>query len=751
MKNKKIVRIFAFVLVLAMTVISPFMADAARVVGDMNGDGKISVFDAQLLMEAKAGLRNLVNAGGATAESILDFLLYNSAVDAGDTNFDGIIEIYTGEGLQELHNNKDASFIIMKDLDMTGIEWTPVAGFGGILNGNGKTISNLTVNAASADTRDETILNQGFIGDTEPTAQIKDIHFENISVNAAENARSIGLVVGALRGALTNVTLTGTLTDARESHEAANYIGVIAGRVLKGNNAKLTGGTSLAITDGMETYTTTGLCANAKLHLKSKDNVLHSGLVGWAYSSSAVTGRWVDTSYSSSLLSETIQLRQDKVVEYMHAMANVEWMPSETMTFTSRNKALNVTYEAGKVYKGLPYNSQNGSLERMLSVTQSQDPETGVYTIKPLGSGGWTVNGELDYTGDPNGAFNGEGFYMYMGNDCSSAVGWAWLQVSNVSTEDVMAHAIPYKGGVYVSTTPYMIPNDANRDKYGIYPVGDWVAVKENEDGKLVTGFDLADAAYSCTTEAYGSNVFQTNGYTKMLEAYAQTHKADALVNSTEQWYTDGRENAVGGHARLVAADPIVIRESDGTINDTDSYMLISEQGVNFSATSNTRWNVGKKYTFKNLSGMKSNGTFDATSRSYIPVTIRALKTDYERETFVTQTPADSIVSPVTGGVYSYHRIQSVTVIVTSGTKVIYNNEVFTGVSTSGGQTGYRARNQYAYLEELHKDSFYEAAEAAGIQDGATCRFTVWFRLSTGDRFQVSQNKSFKYEAPTAE
>jgi len=70
--------IIALVLVLIASI--ALSATAANLAGDVNGDGKVTVFDAQLLLEAQAGLRELTaeqqaNAGNSTLQDILDFVL----------------------------------------------------------------------------------------------------------------------------------------------------------------------------------------------------------------------------------------------------------------------------------------------------------------------------------------------------------------------------------------------------------------------------------------------------------------------------------------------------------------------------------------------------------------------------------------------------------------------------------------------------------------------------------------------------
>ena len=892
---KKWIRFMALVLVIATVAGILLQASATNVASDVNGDGKITVFDAQLIAESNAGLRTfnkqqLSVIKGMAVRDILSYILGNTELDAGDTDGDGIQEIYTADGLQRLHTASGGNFILMSDIDLDGAEWTPVANFSGTFDGNGKTISNFTINTSVVDTHSPSIYNQGFFADTTYDAVIQNLHLQNVTLNVADNANSIGFFAGSLSGDLTGCTVVGTLNDTRETYPSDVYTGVMAGKLTTGSDGTITGGTALSISDEFGVHTTENLCANVKLNITNDEINLRNnkknkvGLTGYTDSASAVTGQWTETTYSSSLLSETIQARQEKVVDYMTAMATVAWTPAENMCYTAAN-GTDQNYFKGRTYYGLPYNGHNGSLERFMSMMDSQD-EDGIYTAKSgLGDCGWQAsavvknyirlyhitssNGQISgvfqqtttvptgiitfdtstktlqysveghtftiggsdstenmyvmpvtdaqyqahlYTisgGKPvvvsspatgtayklgmqlsdgtfmffngiaktidnvpyllvtaeqeeaqdvyldavsggyhlhfetTGTWTETGFYLTMGNDCSGAVNWAWMQVSNVITEDVPSHNVPYKGGVYVLTTNVMIPNDANRIPKGIYQVGSWETSTTDTNGKWVSApFDDSKAAYQCTTETYSPEVLQSNGIDTILEAYAQTHKADGVVCYVSQWSS---KVANGGHARLVVADPVVIRNANGSINPNASYMLQTEQGVGFDDKYDSHWNVNKKYTFFELTGKAVEGAITNSTKTYLPITIRALREDEIRKTYLVQDPKGPVTSPVTGSIYSYHHINSITVTVTDAAgKVYYDHEAFTGISTN--YNTYRGRNNSQKMEALHGATFAAAAKATGMVPGKTYYFTVDVLLSTGEIIHaVETPKAFTY------
>ena len=60
----------------------------------------------------------------------------------------GAIAINSVSDLQNISSNPSGNYILMTDLDLSGVDWTPIADFSGTLNGNGHVIRNLTVNTS---------------------------------------------------------------------------------------------------------------------------------------------------------------------------------------------------------------------------------------------------------------------------------------------------------------------------------------------------------------------------------------------------------------------------------------------------------------------------------------------------------------------------------------------------------------------------------------------------------------------------
>ena len=732
---KKWLRFVALALILATIAGALLQAGAANIASDVNGDGKITAFDAQLIAESDAGLRTLSKTQaaaikGISVRDIVNYLLSDRTLDAGDTNNDGIQEIYTAEGLQQLHDTPDGSFILMNDLDMTGIDWNPVVGFSGSFDGNGKTISNLSIinSAPSCYELDGPCVNIGFFGDTLYGAQIKNLHLENATAVATEDTLYLSLLVGSNRCDISGCTVTGTIYDLRESHSKSTFIGIMAGRLCNSSSGKLgsiIGGTSLSVTDSEGVRTTDGLCAKAAIVATDSQNIAGQGLVGWSPESATVSGIWADVSNNSDFLDPLIQTRRDTVVAYMNTMGTATWTPSEDLVYAPEGGG-GKTYYKGTTYYGLPYNRGYGSYERFLSALNDDGT-----TKDGLGSCIW--NKTDGYTG----------FVQLMGNHCSGAVSWAWMRVSPVIVTAIASHSQPYHGGAYVLDTYHMIPNESNRTTYGIYPIGDWSTshCKDPQTNKITDApYDAAKAVYQCTTENYSAQVLEANGADTIMEAYAHAHKGDALVAYSAAW---SATLGGAGHARLMAADPIVIRNADNTIDRVKSYIITTEQGSSTGDTST--WKVKYRYSFSALLDDPADATSSGFGRTYLPITMRALHDTMTRTSYANPYGGnDAVTGPTKGKVFSNFRIISTTVTVKDGDTVIYNDQVFTGVSNKVPQAS--AKNQTADLA-VHADGFAAAAEAAGLASG-TYTFSVEALLSDGKTVNITTDQAFSYTAP---
>ena len=93
----------------------------------------------------------------------------------------GYTPIYDADDLQNMQEDLTANYILMNDIDLSGINWKPMrpsktgvytSGFTGTLEGNGFTIRNLTVNAEQYDSGALFYQNEGTIQNLRVTGQI---------------------------------------------------------------------------------------------------------------------------------------------------------------------------------------------------------------------------------------------------------------------------------------------------------------------------------------------------------------------------------------------------------------------------------------------------------------------------------------------------------------------------------------------------------------------------------------------------
>ena len=143
----------------------------------------------------------------------------------------------------------------------------------------------------------------------------------------------------------------------------------------------------------------------------------------------------------------------------------------------------------------------------------------------------------MDYYDPQTGLLDNSGidqqtFADRIGNHCSSGPLWAWNRVVN-------------------SVAAYT--NDCMTPFYGYIPVGDFLC------------------APTCWTEGTATiPVCQENGETVMYEAYAQAKPADLMINHTGE--------STVTHVRMVAAEPVVVRNPDGSIDPKNSYISTIHQ-----------------------------------------------------------------------------------------------------------------------------------------------------------------------------
>ena len=186
---------------------------------------------------------------GVNANSTLNTRTTNVSALSNDTVPAGYTAIYTVADLDNIRNNVDAdgnivgNYILMNDLDLSGINWDPIGRgaasdnkyFKGVFDGNGHTIKNLTINRPDED-------HIGLFGSISRGAEIKNLGLTDVAVTG--NGMVGGLVgFGSYSGQVSNCFVTGSVTGDYQVGGICGWLGLASATnsyadvSVKGNNS----------------------------------------------------------------------------------------------------------------------------------------------------------------------------------------------------------------------------------------------------------------------------------------------------------------------------------------------------------------------------------------------------------------------------------------------------------------------------------------------------------------------------------
>ena len=263
--------------------------------------------------------------------------------------------------------------------------------------------------------------------------------------------------------------------------------------------------------------------------------------------------------------------RRQTVLDYMMESISLLWRSDKTFTYslgnTERDQGKSFTIVEGRLYRGLPYVYAAGTKDSFLE-----------YAGEPDANGIYTITG-IDAT-----ALNYESYGGRVGNDCSGAVTNAWSQISTSIGASTSSGCSPY---------------------FGVVPVGNYIfnpPINPSTHRVLDTKV-----------------VVETNGAQVMYEAYAMLQPADAA-------YHQEYPSTKGNHIRMVK-EVHVERNDDGTINGSNSYIIMLEQTRNLTSNNTTTTHTETGETIYVIGGIDRKYKFSALFNDhYIPVTIKELR-----------------------------------------------------------------------------------------------------------------------------
>lgn len=132
------------------------------------------------------------------------------------------VDISTVEELARLKGSKE-NFRLINDISLPNTDWTPIDEFFGILDGNGKKISQLKITGNKA--------NQGLFSTLKGT--VKNLRIDQVSISCTGDAGTLGAVCGTNEGSIENVVVSGDI-----SAKYYNNVGGIAGITNSANITK---------------------------------------------------------------------------------------------------------------------------------------------------------------------------------------------------------------------------------------------------------------------------------------------------------------------------------------------------------------------------------------------------------------------------------------------------------------------------------------------------------------------------------
>ena len=178
-----------------------------------------------------------------------------NATDLGDgytVSEDGnTYTVYTADGLmawaEAAQGNLSLNCTLTHDIDLSGTEWEPVGErnnvYTGTFDGNGHTISNLTITKENLSFGDDC----GMFGRVGTNATIKDLTLESVRLNVGADGIPIGALAGSNQGTISNCKVSGNISVTNNEMQ---YVGGIVGWMESGviqychSSASIQGGNS---------------------------------------------------------------------------------------------------------------------------------------------------------------------------------------------------------------------------------------------------------------------------------------------------------------------------------------------------------------------------------------------------------------------------------------------------------------------------------------------------------------------------
>ena len=628
-------------------------------------------------------------AGGSEIKELTNEDLYGH-IDQF-TPLAGVYKIWNAEGVKNIANHPDADFEILCNIDMEGAVLAPIPEFSGDIMGADFAISNFTVEGDGE--------NFGFIGVNK--GKVSNLILSEVTFKPGANAKAIGSLAGKNEKTILRATVNGEMTVEKAAADAA------CGGIV-----------------GINTGSLTNSKANVALYYNAPEAATVGSMIGIAQ------GGTVDKLTQEGRITVTGEGKTVGVIA-----GHSEEVVLNSCNFLGEDNSLN-----GKILTNLTGNPDD---DEMVTVTDARlrdntrEPlpdhiravrDKVVKAMYDMGTIEWKVKEDLNYydriwsttwqfKGIPynhcSGSFaqaqyliGDDGYLiddvydwgtrdswdMYFGTDCSSSVQQAWWTVSNSTDTFVVRYMIEQagQGGITVGDYDWTIPFD----------------------------FSVPN-----------TKVFMGDDEQVIYESYAAMRAGDG--------YGYCKSPDAGGHTRMAAEDPVVVRDQNGLIDPQLSYVISHEQGYtsrNEETGVLTSWRIGFKYYFANL-------YYDWA----VPYTCEELLTGELEPVEVTlEGKMDGYAGMFTGIVHANYHLDAVTLKITdSQGNVVLDHPMWVDVQKSQeyGNEYYTGR---VLNEKYDLANMAMIISNAKLQPGETYHYTLTAKLATHDNIVVNES-SFTY------
>lgn len=616
-----------------------------------------------------------------------------SSINELEPNSKGVYQIHSIQGLQNIANHLDAEFELLQNIDLGGAAWTPIGTadkpFTGKLNGAYFTISNFTIDAPNADG------DQGFFGVLE--GNVLDLNLDNVTMTTTKDTKRVGAWAGTNNGTILRCYITeGSITADALAPNAicGSLVGLNAGDLRNGTMdvdlfCTVSGAADIGGAVGQAVDGRIQFAKNSGQLVVSDGTDKNIGLFAGTKGADAAIKGAVFLGETNTVNGELINAfvgagDLENITDCLYRDNYKEPIDPEIQAM--RDKAEAAMRAQGSIVWTVPKTLHYSCTCSLNSCAGMYQPGTEIHGVVYNHKGGSLAR--LEHCLDENNvleewAYLGDfdGFDCYIGSDCSTALLQAYWSVS---------------ASVDFYRTRFQVPGGNS----GCVAVGDWA-------------WDLGmPNLYNTFLEATGEEA--------MYEAYACLRKGDFIVNKVE----------AGGHTRMVAADAVVVRNAEGKIDATESYVLTHEQGAPRTTEPYfSSWRLDYKYSFSSI-----------YLDWYVPGTIEEFVTGkFETPEATITDGAEGKLALTTGIVSSNFFLDSVRMVITDANgESVMDHTMFTTVGK--------------YYDERHCDAlirsnnhFYDLGGFAQplskvvFKMGQTYDVSIIANLGSGDKIPVKE------------